>query len=769
LELGRDVANEGKEEKGLATYQVDEEQTIVFLPVTPQPVVGNPYPDQTPTRVGERWYQIDNFSVTKSAGTSGIVEVVNLLRTRPAFDAAFETFRYLRFKSVSVRMQNSTLPQIYGYGFANSMVPNIASTPPTYQWRTSWDDTVLLDYSVQNDVTIEIPWRHPDQWFDTNIAADAGNDVHDLYSLYFEMNPVQVLATDSDPAILFIIMAKFNGLEFAGHVSPHDGEVEGQSSFEKLFSQHIPAGFQNIGETVHGWVGRGSNPNDVHREEVEAHMNGNSSSTNGTERPTPAAPPNPDPEDPDIKNNPFGSLVVSPPQHVAGTGTLMCPSRDMTVREIIDKPTLYAYGNVLTSDTMKELFTIFDFNPPEWSRINFMSQFFRMWRGSRRYTIVFFSTPFISARYNIITYWGDASSPATGLIGDQIIQDITVRGTTRVDLTLPFLCGDQWVPTWSQTVSAASYESVFPKVFLQVIAPPVSTGDVLPAIPYVIYESAGSDFEFRSFVNPNPTNNFGLEADGQMRISEFSRQDVSGDGSVKSYPYSTDTEMTIGAITNRWSNRPITYTTDFPSNVCPLYKEGSTLQGTFDYIASMFLFWSGQTKHKILCKTTSAMNCWHTETKTPIVPGAALPCARPEDGMTNVWTDITRVLDATSPFLSSVSFLPVEREDPTGFIGLVSLLSWRSTDPKRYIWGAGLHDENNVSVEAQQHYIGGGEDFSFYFNIPPPVASLWPILYTSSVRNKRKGKDKVKEQRDVAPQSNGSIESILRDIPRIRV
>jgi len=290
---------------------------------------------------------------------------------------------------------------------------------------------------------------------------------------------------------------------------------------------------------------------------------------------------------------------------------------------------------------------------------------------------------------------------------------------------------------------------------------------VLPAIPYVIYESAGSDFEFRSFVNPNPTNDPGIEVEGQMRISEFSRQEVSGDGSVVSYPYSTDTEMTLGAITSRWSCR--NFTSSLPeSNTIPSYREASTTQGAFDYIASLFLFWSGQTKHKILCTTASTMNCWHTETKTPLVPGAALPCARPEDGMTNVWTDITRVLDVTAPFLATVSFLPVERIDTTGAT-LVNLRSWRSVSPRRYTWGSLLHNENNLPVIPLQHFIGGGEDFSFFFNIPPPVAALWPILYTPPVRDKRKGKCKVKEQRDVAPQSNGSIESILRDIPRMRV
>jgi len=276
-----------------------------------------------------------------------------------------------------------------------------------------------------------------------------------------------------------------------------------------------------------------------------------------------------------------------------------------------------------------------------------------------------------------------------------------------------------------------------PSLYIKEISPAVSVGDIAASPICYVWESAGDDFEFRSFVNPNPVKPSSFE--GQMRVSEFTKQEVSGDGSTCSYPYSSDTEMTFSSIARRWSNR----NTDALSPG-PVYTEGSITAGAFDQISSLFVYWSGQTKFKLTCTTTSNMNCWHTDSHVRTYVGSADECARPEDGMVNVWTDLTRVLDFTTPFLASTSILPIPRPSVS-----VTWFSFRSTDTTtpRSIWSGHLHDEDNVIISPQRAYVAGGDDFSFYFMLPPPPFLQWPQIVTPLLDEKStKGVTSVKQK-----------------------
>jgi len=725
LELGKDESKDDREEKGLSTFQIDEEQTQVIVPVVPFPVVGNPYPDQSPKAILERWYQIGFETVTKSTTVfTKRLPVFELLNVG-AIQDALATFRYIRFSSVSFRIQNSTVPMVYGFAWMSSMPATEPGSNTAHIERfLSFDDAVLLDYSVQNDVTITIPWRTPDQWLDWNrvgaaVSADI-DDYNQMYAITKHLASVLVLDSTAVPSLRFIEYAKFNDVETAGHVDDID-TYQRQSSSKRYFKDYgndLYSGVSYLSEQVMSFTGRGTNPNDEFRKEIMPHYN----STNGTERPAPpkkAKDPSSDPSDPEVRNNPFGSLVSSSAMYTAGSGSLMQPIRDFTVRDFINKPTYIGLVNLTAGMSMTQVWQLGDLY---WSRINYMAQYFRMWRGSIRLTFVIFSTPFISARYNIVVRWGGMAP--VGLVGNELVNDVTVRGTTRVDITVPFLSADQWIPTWCQMPGGYDYQAIFPAVYIKEQSPAVSVGDITASPVMVMYESAGDDFEFRSFCNPNPLKTVSIE-DGyerQMRIAEFSKQEVSGDGSTCGYPYSTDTEMTFTDITRRWCNR----NTDALAPG-PVYTSGLATPGAFDQISSLFVYWSGQTKFKLTCATTSTMNCWHTDVHFSNVASAAELCARPEDGMVNVWTDLTRVLEYTTPFLATTSFLPIPRLSFP-----ITWTSWRSVlSLDRQVWSGKLHDEHNAIVTPLRAYVAGGDDFSFYFMLPPPLLAAWPQNVTS--------------------------------------
>jgi hypothetical protein len=707
LELGGE--NDVKIEEGLATFQDQEQQTKVISDAVPEPLVANPYPDQTPKEILERWYYytVINFSKTTSSGFTRFLPFLKLVQSG-AIGSALRTFRYLRWKAIEMRFQMSSVPQVYGWvAFMSLPLDMTVSADP--QVFMSFQDTTFLDFSVQDDVQVSIPWRHPDQWCDwyDQLQLASSNQVDRLVyaQLYNPANPVNVLQSTASGTVAINVFVRFVDPEASGHIDDFDdyqGQMKGSFNF----------------------FGRGVDPNLAFKDETHAHYFGVEKEAKAQN----ATAPDPEPDDPDLRNNPFGSLVTSHSRYVAGTGTQIAPCRDQTIREIISMPTCIGYGIVAYSDTLKLLH---DFNVLSYSRVAYMSQFFRMWRGSRKLTLVLFSTPFISARYNVVVAWGKTTP--TGTVGNEIVQDVTVRGTTKVEIEIPFLNSCQWLPTFWQ-VPTASFIATHPMpvVYLKTIQAPLTVGDINPALPYVLYEQAAPDFEFRSLINPNPNADLSVY-EGQMKISTFGGESY---GQPKPLPNDSDTERTIGDMCRRWSGRG-------PGNPGPYPRKSAYTAasysrcGVLDWLSQLYGFWSGQIRLKLTMSEVASVACWHTTNYIGSTPFGAINCSRPEDGMVNINTDLTRILDVTCPFLYTHQFMPLrtynESEDqPQIYANEFNIGSFQ-----RIYWDGYLHDEDGAFLSADQVYIAGGSDFTYYFPVPPPGGAFWPsyTVYPSLFRD----------------------------------
>jgi hypothetical protein len=709
LEIGGE--NDVVVEEGLATFQDQEQQTKVISEAVPFPLVPNPYPDQTPKEILERWYQVDSLQLTKTTPAGFYVThpfykiLVAGFTAGTTLRSALSSFRYFRWKSMEVRYQLNSVPQVYGWVAAMSLPSDMTVNADEQVWL-SFSDTTYLDFSVQDDVLMVVPWRHPDQWCDwyDQYQIGTGNEVDRLCSVYLynEANPVHVLQSTASGVVTIQIYARFVGVETAGHIGTFD-DYQGQSK-----------GFMNFAM-------RGVNPNTEFREKIV--NDDDHKSYFGTEsegKPQNATAPDPEPDDPDLRNNPFGSLVASHSRYVAGSGTQLAPCRDQTVREIISMPTCIGIGTIAYSTS---LITLYDFNALNYSRINYMSQYFRMWRGSRKITLVIFSTPFITARYNVIVAWGKTAP--IGYLGDEIVQDVTVRGTTKVEIEIPFLNSCQWLPTfWQHQLVYFTANHPMPILYLRAIQAPLTVGDVNPALPYVLYEQASPDFEFRSLVNPNP--NLDPEVmpyEGQMKISTFGGGSY---GNPMPLPNDSDTETTIGEMCRRWSGRgPASFVEPYPLK----WKYDSASypnRGVLDWLAQLYGFWSGQIRLKLTLSEVATVACWHTRNNINATPFGAGNCSRPEDGMANIATDLTRILDVTCPFLYTHQFMPLRAYNTVDSNPQIYANDFNIGSFPRVYWDGYLHDEFGVDTSCEQVYIAGGSDFTYYFPIPPPSVIWWP-------------------------------------------
>jgi len=694
-------------ESGLATFQ-DEEEKIVTYPFSnlPFPIVNNPYPDQTPVQMLSRWYQINTKQYTTTSAASitqflseGLFQVANVQRS-------LSTFAYFRFKAIEFRVQYSSVPMVYGW-LTGTCLPFNTQFSSNGDMLASHTDTVLLDLSCQQDVTFSSPWISPEQWLDvmryyTGSTLTEVNQTH-LLSVGNIVNPVHVLDSGATNTVTLQIFARFVEPEVAGHVemslsppSPFTAQMDKVKAFDFL---KIPSMF---GQGTMSMPMRGLNPNDEFGGQIMESLR----STEVAGAPKSAPSPSQDPDEPELKPNLYGSLVCTSPKYVLGSGNQSTGSRDYSVLDILRIPTRLQAGTIDSS------FTFTCGVQDRYSRISYFSQLYRMWRGSIEYTLVLFSSPFVTARYNLVLNFPTDQTPLLGILGNKIIQDITVRGTTRVSFTVPYLYPTQWMLTPWQGISGND-----PFISIEIISAPESVGDITPEILYVLYECAAPDFQFRSLVNPMPLPE---TFTAQMRTSEFVVSRDLFSGNSKPLGFSDDSEMSISSLLSRWSY-------SVPSDYRNPPGMRAVTSGVFQNVCQVFAFYSGQIKHKL----------WIDPGANPYVPvvmkmesfigtGAIGPALqeRFEDGIVYVSNEITQVLECTVPFLAMSQYWPT-KDDTVATFAL-----------GRFMWRPELFNAT-VSVTPEVSLVSAGPDFSLYFPVPPPPTTFWASTQVSAFKKPR--------------------------------
>lgn len=729
-------------EKGLTTFQ-DEEKEISAQPINNVPKFFqiNPYPSQTPTRILERWYYTLPVTFTHSTSSTAetVVNGMSYLLDNVSFRAALYSFQLLRWRHIEYRIQYSSVPFQYGV-LACSCLPRkaqgLSSSPYFPNAIASHTDTVLLDLSCQQDVVIRSPWLFNFHWYDWAEEFADDTSFFDRYNTLTIGNfgsPVKYLSSETPTSITLQISVRLVGVECAAHVQAFLTEEKikkiraryvTQSTTSELLDAVLPGSSQVLKLFENGGIG----VSEVVKvgEQVAPELISTVKEAVGAARS--AFADEKDGDNPDLRQNPYGSMIASASRMLTATGTVKSrfptledPSggglrSDYTVMDILNIPSCLGQYLLPVDSTPLPLF----FYPgQDWSRIGYFSQMFRYWRGSRKYSLVFFSSPFITARVTVSILWDANVVP--GVPGDCLLNDVTIRGTTCVDIVLPYMNPQSWLPTFCHVSSAISSYSVYlPRIVVQTLEISAQ-GDVTPIVPILVYEKAGPDFQFRSLINPGPLGtNFIPPTEGrdkyvtQMRaISLCAGNDTTANSSPA---YSVDSEVSISSMVRRWSplsTLPIGSSEDMWPVVAFISPVNNP--SVFDVVATMFLGFAGQMRFKgNVSPTTTGMICAHTNPILQIddVPRAFI-CERSEDGMVVVDAQLTRVLECTIPFLVSQDWVYCNNELSAPRINTFN-------------YPVFFHKTDGTAVEFDACYKAAGDDFSLFYPIPPPPREAWP-------------------------------------------
>jgi len=759
--------NSETQEKGLATFE-DQENKLhsTVLEAVPQPFQSNPYPDQTPRAICERWVQITTAAINDSSVITNSFIAGSSIFFNTFIEEALQTFRYARFKAIEWRVQYHSTPFYYGWIGLTCLPQRIgsftglsyANTSGVVKYFCSHTDTVLLDFSQQQDVVLSTPWLSPCQWIDLtdlytdNIVDTAVQALDNLHSLRIFCPPhaVKFVNSTAHSTLTLQVFARIVGLETAGPINNNssapmsNNRIESQSK-DGFWSMLGGASFKAHDDFVlNAGKGYGGGTSDSRQP-----LLGNASSGQN------------DSDEPELKPNVFGSLVSTSAKYPLGTGTLIGPTRAHSLLDYMKIPTLLSFGVLDNTANVPVALTGGIGATLDYSRICYLSQYFRFWRGSIKYTLVIFGSPFIAARYNVILSYERSGGAPLGKIANELIKDVTVRGTTQVDVDVPFLSLSNWLPTYivsSSLTPPSVFADCVPKLWIMPLQTPISSGDVSPTLPFVLYQAAGDDFQLRGLINGNPSQLAVDTIESQMYVSSFCKsKDEMSTGSVPKLPYSADVEITFQDVMSRWTYADSNLFTPIPALDIQGYNDTGSPPlewyspvTVFDAFGCLFGFCSGQVKFKIPWDENSTGASVigvllddnlvvGPTTGTGVLVASVPDMYKAENGLNIVDITISKVTEFTLPWMNAYEFLPTGVSNATfkGYFMFSPAPFWGDFQP--------LIFSDTGTVSTFKCFRAAGSDYSLFYPLPPPIETLpmWVANFAPSgaVLSTTSGKD----------------------------
>lgn len=496
------------------------EEVPVLDAMSMHDIIANPYPKQTPSAILQRNFLVDEFDWTPTFTTRNF-DFPYLLLQKPSIRAALVSFLYFR---AGVRLEirlNST--QYHCGALMLTWVP-CYSGPDFPLYASSANKPLTISAATQQAISIDIPYMHPMTWMRWVTAVRT----HIARVWLTALHPLIQTAPDASVNVGVQVYASFTDPSVAGYVPIAETEREKKASAPIKYAKSQAKIVSQADYTK----------SRVDPESQDKNENGvdKKSSRILSIRPILRAIPLIggviDPICDGIKlfakllDKPTSQETMKPvslnplPDFCGGTGmdysnplslyrhaqlpnlpTLFGgETTAMTMAQLAAVPMLHAQNRFSTSNSTftviaKPLFYINAERQPDYLAAVAMAHQF--WRGTIKYFIQFFTTPFTSCRFRIsVNYVGWISSVTTS--GDVVSQVIDVKGDTEAELAVPYL----WDTHWRSVFDTDG----FPRIVIERISNIIGQSVTSDSVIYCsVWRAGSSDMQFMKLQNvPNP-------------------------------------------------------------------------------------------------------------------------------------------------------------------------------------------------------------------------------------------------------------------------
>lgn len=421
----------------------------------------------TPTKIMGRQYQVVSFPV----GSTFVSEVLKFPRDLAAFKAlecGTASFKYIRAGvRLTVRIQ-STLAQA-GL-LCVSWVPGEGVDTVIPQQATG-NNAVLLNYSTQDSVEIDIPWLNPLAW--ALMTDDAA-----IATVYFHPIVPTRAPVSTDDFVTVVVYAQYIDCELTGpQVAQSSQEAYGRGMASTVMSpvfqtmdavENVATGFTRL----LGLLDKPDAPTNVR------HVNTTVSDTTCF----------------------LSSDTVVPAVPYSVTNPLLLPnsynlfpygSSSMSLTQLAARPMWAAQKNITALGDRLE-FTLDPFaqrtiaEAPHHDYLSLAADTCHYFRGSQKFFIHFCTDQFTSCRFRVGIHYGPWETAVLSS-GDTMSRVVDVKGTTSTSVLIPYLMQTHWCTS----------KSTFPSLFIAATTAPI--GANLPStatITVSIYRAGGPDTQF---------------------------------------------------------------------------------------------------------------------------------------------------------------------------------------------------------------------------------------------------------------------------------
>lgn len=601
---------------------------------------------ETPSKILEREYMI--FTSPVSLVTNSI-KPYELLLDMPQFQRALYGFKFFK-AGIKIRVLINSTPMYYGM-LAVSWLPDTAAPPMQTLVETLNADPMVMDISAKDVLEFELPYI---SLYDA-IKVDNVFDATSTPTVYFEtLGYAQ--ADSSMPMITYNVYASFTkpkawGAQSAiisqsgkflemdmvrdslGELTPNNREMVPYKSDNTLttttkaldITSSVVGAIPIVGPIISAIVDTakmGVLAYDMASDAYERYQGHHRTKEQSLEDPIRQNPTA-------VRNQAYGdmaSTVYSSPMQLTSNVPAFFPpfhkgDENMThqISQALRIPTIRKVHSLTGSPPVIQLL----YEPLSSlltnDRLSYMDQIaplFRYWRGSIKVSLFFYTSPLISATYRLLLFNADGGldPPAPDPSTYAFKKVITVRGSVRVDVVIPYLSVVPWQPLEAY---AGSYPAMSPplsvsRLYLDTVTPPNTIGDQAPYVFVMTVVSAGDDFQMRDLRSPQPSWTeppgpipFGLvekrKAESQMRVradfDKCERENLAhGTNSFVKLKDLYEDTMTFEDASFRSSNRnfeAVNFQLRYPYS-----GENLIRTDTFDYIQNMFRYVRGSIRIK---------------------------------------------------------------------------------------------------------------------------------------------------------------------------
>lgn len=630
----------------------------------------NPFPDQTPRQLLERQYRVGTYSWQEGVPFLQTLNFPNALWNASIVNAT-RTFKWMR-ADVEIEIRVNTTPFQYGALMA-SWLPNHSNTSHCADLiQRSGNNPVVISASTQSSAKVVIPWLCPFAYFETFTNPVLMGSQIGRFSIE-ELVPLRSCSANSTAAAQVNVFARFLNVHTAAYVTSQSkvtrvpkSEIAQKSLLDiadGIAGSSVPSELFSAVTSIAKLVGFDYPPSLKPRSNflltpgIVAPCKGLDSAT---------------------------SLGVELDTRLPHPGYIIGNAEDtLSLASVYKTPMLHEIIDFIdaTADSSIIVRPLLDNTHPDY--LAWCANMFRYWRGSIKYSLQFYTSPMISARFRLtLLYFPPVAANDTLDSGDAPSKIIDVKGDTTINFTVPY----SWITYYRQT-SPADDTVLYPLLKIQTITPIQTPDDTItPHITCVVWRAGDDDTQFLQYRSPVK---LASQASVQrMFVSDF-ESFLGGSKKLKEERF-IDSEK-IECLVDLFKR----YQNQGALNTNP--QLGSLLPEGLSYWSRIFKHWRGSRRFKCITLNNNVLYGVGVQRLAGATP------ARMSDGVQ--WTEGSSApyLESIIPYYSTQPFVLTEANGAGAYSN------------------ATVSEINLFSASPATFYIAGGDDFTFGYLYAPPT------------------------------------------------